>query len=64
MIYDITTSLEPIVVQYAAYTSVMWKPEASSVHTLRMDNEQYLHVHKFWNFNEREGRDIVLKILT
>ena len=36
-ICDITVNSEPVVVQYAAHTSVMWKPEASSAQTLRMD---------------------------
>ena len=36
-IYDITTKLEPIVVQDSVYTSVMWKLEASSEQTLRTD---------------------------
>ncbi len=31
------TSLEPIAVCYATYTSVMWKLEASSAHTLIKD---------------------------
>ena len=37
MICDITTSLEPIVVQFATHTNVMWKREASSVQTVRTD---------------------------
>ncbi len=36
-IYDITTILEPIVVQYVTNTSVTRKLEASSVHTLSVD---------------------------
>ena len=34
MIFDVTNSLEPIMVQYATYRSVMWKLEASGPHTL------------------------------
>ena len=34
-ICDITTNLEPIMVLYTSYTSVMWKLEGSSAHTLR-----------------------------
>lgn len=37
MISDITTTLERIMERYATYTSVMWKPEASSAQTLRMN---------------------------
>ena len=37
MICDITTSLEPSLIKYLTSTSVMWKIEASSAHTLRMD---------------------------
>lgn len=37
MTCETTNSLEPILVQYSTYTSVMCKLEASSAHTLRMD---------------------------
>ena len=37
LICDSTTSLARNVVQYTIYTSVMWKLEASSAQTLRMD---------------------------
>ena len=33
MIFDITTSLKSVVVQYATYTNVKCKLEASSAHT-------------------------------
>ena len=37
MICEITTRLEPVLVQCATYTSVMWKTEAFSAQTLRMN---------------------------
>lgn len=37
MICAITNHLEPIVVQDAAFTSVVWKLEASTAQTLTMD---------------------------
>ena len=45
--YVLTLNLSLIMVQYAIYTSVKWKPEASSEHTMRMDfsvNIMYLVV--------------------
>ena len=61
-------------VQYSTNTSVMWKLEASSAQTLRMNftvkeetsgvqqenfrNQQYLHIQRFWIFNEGEGGDV------
>ena len=37
IICDITNYLQSIAVQYAAYMSVMWKLEASSAQTLRIE---------------------------
>ena len=56
MIRDITTSLEPITVQYSTYTSVMWKLEAFNEQTLRItETLQILDFYMtekmlFWEF--------------
>ena len=42
MIWDIPSSLEPVLVHYFVYTAVMLKLEASSVPTVRMDVLHFL----------------------
>lgn len=37
---DITTSLEPILLHFITYTSVIWKLDSSSAHTVRMEREK------------------------
>ena len=46
MICDITTTLEPIVIQYATYSSVIWKHLASSTYTLEMKHAYSLDFFK------------------
>ena len=66
MIFTITTSLKPVMVQCATYTSLMWKLEAS-----RIDfRESFIHfeMKNIWIvidsgfFNEGEGAGGILKI--
>lgn len=54
---DTTTSLEPIKVQYASYTSAMWKPETFEVKSICIFIDLGF-------LNEGERADAILRILT
>ncbi len=60
-------------VQYTIHISALWKLEASSAHTLRMDfcptvsvqnfpNGKYLHINRFCCFQQEKGVDDILRI--